>query len=479
MVIQLQWDVAGCGFFFFLMIRRPPRSTLFPYTTLFRSSPAFITNVFVQVGGYPSIQVTTNPFPVDTICPGDFATISASATGGFGGYTYNWNNGLGIGSAHVVSPNATTQYVVTVTDACNTPATTAFTLIQVGGYPDIQASTAPNGSDTICKGDVIELSATAGGGVQPLTYTFNQGLGQGTNFFVNPVVTTTYSVTVEDACLSTVDVETITIYVGDFQNPEFSADILEGCDPVTVNFSPDSVAPPGYAYDWDFGDGTTIQDNDPLVPHAFVGVGCYDVTLKVTTDLGCITRLKKPCYINSRPNPRASFNYFPIFPNSEDPVVEFTDLSGSSFIRNWDLGNGRTSTKSNFSIFYQDTGWKYIELAIENEFGCTDTVNDSLYVEYISTFWVPQAFTPNGDDLNETFGPVGEGFRGRFPDFEMIIYDRWGQQVFATTDVANQWDGTNNQDGTILPTGNYAYIIRYRDFAGVPKEVSGHVTLVR
>src|SRR6266496_6149395 len=26
-------------FFFFLMIRRPPRSTLFPYTTLFRSCP--------------------------------------------------------------------------------------------------------------------------------------------------------------------------------------------------------------------------------------------------------------------------------------------------------------------------------------------------------------------------------------------------------------------------------------------------------
>src|SRR5438034_10722396 len=27
-------------FFFFLMIRRPPRSTLFPYTTLFRSQPS-------------------------------------------------------------------------------------------------------------------------------------------------------------------------------------------------------------------------------------------------------------------------------------------------------------------------------------------------------------------------------------------------------------------------------------------------------
>src|SRR3712207_9180318 len=29
--------VSCCLFFFFLMIRRPPRSTLFPYTTLFRS----------------------------------------------------------------------------------------------------------------------------------------------------------------------------------------------------------------------------------------------------------------------------------------------------------------------------------------------------------------------------------------------------------------------------------------------------------
>src|SRR2546429_2635178 len=34
-------------FFFFLMIRRPPRSTLFPYTTLFRS----VNNVVYGNGG--------------------------------------------------------------------------------------------------------------------------------------------------------------------------------------------------------------------------------------------------------------------------------------------------------------------------------------------------------------------------------------------------------------------------------------------
>src|SRR5215475_2159094 len=35
--VILSWEPAWLKFFFFLMIRRPPRSTLFPYTTLFRS----------------------------------------------------------------------------------------------------------------------------------------------------------------------------------------------------------------------------------------------------------------------------------------------------------------------------------------------------------------------------------------------------------------------------------------------------------
>src|SRR5256885_5602040 len=37
-VVQFVCDLVVL-LFFFLMIRRPPRSTLFPYTTLFRSAP--------------------------------------------------------------------------------------------------------------------------------------------------------------------------------------------------------------------------------------------------------------------------------------------------------------------------------------------------------------------------------------------------------------------------------------------------------
>src|SRR5688572_31815997 len=44
-------------FFFFLMIRRPPRSTLFPYTTLFRSLTKKLLIFFCQLCQYLLIRV--------------------------------------------------------------------------------------------------------------------------------------------------------------------------------------------------------------------------------------------------------------------------------------------------------------------------------------------------------------------------------------------------------------------------------------
>src|SRR2546429_2892342 len=48
-------------FFFFLMIRRPPRSTLFPYTTLFRSEDGK-----TEVVGRPARQPLPEPHGVVT-----------------------------------------------------------------------------------------------------------------------------------------------------------------------------------------------------------------------------------------------------------------------------------------------------------------------------------------------------------------------------------------------------------------------------
>src|SRR5256885_11256267 len=49
-----QYGMTFIVFFFFLMIRRPPRSTLFPYTTLFRSVGSRSTSTLTMRRRVPS-----------------------------------------------------------------------------------------------------------------------------------------------------------------------------------------------------------------------------------------------------------------------------------------------------------------------------------------------------------------------------------------------------------------------------------------
>lgn len=85
------------------------------------------------------------------------------------------------------------------------------------------------------------------------------------------------------------------------------------------------------------------------------------------------------------------------------------------------------------------------------------------------TFYIPNSFTPNGDGLNDTFGPKGTGTES----FEMWIYDRTGQQLFHTTDINNEWTGSNCQQG------GYTYLIKATDKCGYQHTYSGTIILIR
>src|SRR3712207_9293610 len=68
-------------FFFFLMIRRPPRSTLFPYTTLFRSAET-LSDVFEIVQRmrlrHQLEQLESGATPSDTMRLRDLSSIEVS-----------------------------------------------------------------------------------------------------------------------------------------------------------------------------------------------------------------------------------------------------------------------------------------------------------------------------------------------------------------------------------------------------------------
>ena len=206
------------------------------------------------------------------------------------------------------------------------------------------------------------------------------------------------------------------------------------------NFSPDSVcvnfpaafhdltiAPGGNITNWiwNFGDGSA-PDTAQNPTHTYALPGTYTVSLTVTSSNGC-----KATGINTVlvfPQPTAQFSYSPNPYANLGDEVDFTNQSFSN-ITNWYWYFGDSSAVSfipNPSHVYNDTGNFVITLIVQDNDGCMDTVQEPLYVQQW-TFYIPNAFTPNGNGKNDFFFGKGIGIK----EYEMWIFDRWGNLIFS------------------------------------------------
>jgi gliding motility-associated-like protein len=116
-----------------------------------------------------------------------------------------------------------------------------------------------------------------------------------------------------------------------------------------------------------------------------------------------------------------------------------------------------------------EPGVYFVKLAVEGCFESDTIVLDECPVK----LWIPDAFTPNGDGLNDTFRPAGEGIE----KFSMRIYDRWGKMVCETTSLEPGWDGTYK--GEPSPDGTYVYMIITEEAGGEIRQLQGTVVLLR
>lgn len=164
------------------------------------------------------------------------------------------------------------------------------------------------------------------------------------------------------------------------------------------------------------------------------------------------------------PNAIAEFNYAQTNPNV-DIVAYF-----------WDFGDGTTSSSPNPVHQYTQQGEYTVTLTLIDENGCeyTFTQYEYITVDQRIRLYVPNAFTPNGDNVNDEFF-VGHRL---IENFEMMIMDRWGKVIYQTTNINFSWDGTD-ASGQKLPEGVYAYAIRATAYDGYKFEKSGTITLVR
>ena len=302
----------------------------------------------------------------------------------------------------------------------------------------------------------------------PVTFTASQA---GTD-------STKLTVTNINGCSSTI---TKAFTVNALPSAGFTANITNGCEPLRVNFT-DTTNIPGttiVAWTWSLGNGA---GGNASSVSATYNAGIYNVQLVVVTNFGCTDTIRKLGYIESYPTPTANFNYTPDVIQESNGVVLFNDLSIGNIVKwNWDFGD---TTESNLSgiqnpvHIYSDTGTYCVDLRVATDKGCVDSITKCLKVLPEFIIYIPNSFTPNEDGINEKFFPKGRGFLTD-EDYELIIYDRWGNLIYRSTKYSDTWDGTHQQDGSICQMDTYIYRINVMDVFSKKHQFTGQVHLVR
>jgi gliding motility-associated-like protein len=116
-----------------------------------------------------------------------------------------------------------------------------------------------------------------------------------------------------------------------------------------------------------------------------------------------------------------------------------------------------------------------MEQFVSTSNGCTDSATAMITVEPITLTFVPNTFTPNEDDINDSWKPILSYIK----EYQVRIFDRWGDLLYYGDDIYKGWNGRVNNSGTMVKPGQYFYKIEYVDAQGVDKELYGTVNLVR
>ena len=358
-----------------------------------------------------------------------------------------------------------------VTDNCGNQILVTQEITILAVYPPIDA-----GPDAIvCVGDWMTLNANNPWGM-PISW--DNSIIDGFPWI--PGSTITYTVTADNlGCLSTDDV---IVTMENLPNVSFNADLFGGCAPIEINFNSTSTTSSSFVdCDWTVN-GSPITGDCNGASYNFESEGLYDIGLTVTSINGCTNSVIYDDYIFVEDDPVASFEVSSTEVQTIDTEVEFTNNSTNASTYSWNFGDGASSTAENpthnfpeeSSNSYQVQMWAYSPV-----YGCVDSTSLTIDVKEILLFYVPNTFTPDDDSHNPTFQPVFHSGYDPY-DFELLIFNRWGQIIFESHDVNVGWNGSYGDDITIVADGTYSWKIEFKTLdTDERKTVNGLVNLIR
>jgi gliding motility-associated-like protein len=124
----------------------------------------------------------------------------------------------------------------------------------------------------------------------------------------------------------------------------------------------------------------------------------------------------------------------------------------------------------------------YFDVTVVTPFGCSLTfdvfINEVCYGDFL---YVPNAFTPDHDGINDVLRAVGQNVA----DFHFEIWNRWGDLVFTSEDINEPWDGSYQNGEYYVDSEVYIYVLEYKYYMDVEGTISdwvvrkGHITLIR
>ncbi len=475
------WDFGGTG-----------NSTIQHPTHQFPGPGTY--NVKLVVGTGPTCQdsvtipVTVNDQPVAgfttaDVCYGNIVSFTDGSninTGNIQSWFWDFGDNSGTSTNQHPTYNYgapgvyTVKLVVTSDQGCMDSTT-----VVVNVFPQPVVNFSRN---TVCDGTPMQfsdLTTMVGGGNPNLVWDFD-GLGNSaapTPSFLFPACGS-YDVKLTaldpQGCVDSV---TKTIYVNCNPVVDFVADVVDGCAPVCPNFTNNTTIAGGNiaTWSWNFGDGSNGASQNPS--HCYDNTGLtlltYDVTLTATSDSGCVTTVTKPSYISAFPWPIANFGTEPDIVKISEPDITFPNWSKGANTWTWDFGDGGTDLAYSPTHTYKDTGNYTVWLYIENQWGCRDSTAKVVRVDPEVFIYIPNAFTPTGDGINDSW-------RAKFWGVEeanTFVFDRWGELIWEGHELDSRWDGTYK--GQKAKTDTYVYLLKVKTVLGEHQEYRGKVTLLK
>lgn len=447
------------------------------------STTGCIDTVEVVVTEIPGMVATIINQQDVTCNSANDGVIEISVVNGTAPYAYSWDASASTGplandlfaGTHTVTITDANSCVISVTATIGEPAPLKIVSIT----PDI--TICPESSTT------LNVQGTGGNGSQYYTFTWKENgtvIGTGSSIVVDPVNNATvYCAELTEQCGSPSTDSCLTISFPVSIIPNYVADKPYSCLPGEFVFQNNSNNPyeiDSVVADFGNGDTRTFYGNSDLT-YTYTSPGIYTITVVVTSIHGCITTNTFPGIANVIANPKADFtmssNPTTIFETS----VKMQDKSSPGVV-NWTwYSPGATpnnSTAQNPTFHYPDgvVGTYEIRLVVETAEGCVDTTKRILNVISDIIFYAPNAFTPDGDEFNQSWKFYISGIDEY--NFELIIFNRWGEIIWETHDVNAAWDGTYN--GKPVPAGSYSWIARVKDvYTDAKKTFNGAINVLK